>query len=235
MADVDTKGFTKRIGRVKALLGELKCLWSSSLTCTSSVHAQLVADHGSGRVPSPDCRRQRAVRNVVVLHPLELWTQKSPSSISDDGADEALTAWAEGLCKTGNLSQLHLVFEQIGSLQILLLSIVNPPETQVWGVAASFLEWAREQGPLVDQAECASPAGFFRIHWRRHCWAPNDKIRDLLKESIPQLIDAANTHGLRVDVADWASKICVTMSLQQNCLHLFKRHSTSNRTAHCRG
>lgn len=205
LADVDTKGFTKRIGRVKALLAaEMPLEFKPDLNFTGCMRNSKTMEVAE---------RELQTAKGKVQHGM-LWF--TSSGIVDDVAiehlgngqfDQALAVWQKACARPEISANYISCLNNLGSLQILL-SIVNPlkninlRERQLY-----FLNGLENKVLLLIKPSAQVQRVFFASIGDDIVGRQTDKIRDLLKESIPQLMDAANKHGLKVDLADWASKI----------------------------
>lgn len=205
LADVDTKGFTKRIGRVKALLAaEMPLEFKPDLHFIGCMRNSKTMEAAERDLQTAEGKVQHGM----------LWF--TSSGIVDEVAiehlrcgqfDQALAVWQKACARPEISANYISCLNNLGSLQILL-SIVNPLKNiSLRERQLHFLNGLENKVLLLTKPSAPVQRVFFQSIGDDIVGRQTDKIRDLLKESIPQLIDAANTHGLRVDVADWASKI----------------------------
>lgn len=205
VADVDTKGFTKRLGRVKALLAaEMPLEFNPDLLFVGCMRNSITLELAERELQTALGKVQHGI----------LWF--TSSGVVDEIAldklrmgqfDEALAIWEKACARPEITANYISCLNNVGTLQ-LLLAIANPLKSlSVEARQVHFLNGLENKVALLTKPSARVQRVFFESMGDDIVAGQPEKIKESFKESLQRLIDTANNHGLRLTVADWANRI----------------------------
>ena len=205
VADVDTKGFTKRLGRVKALLAaEMPLEFKPDLLFVGCMRNSITLELAERELQTALGKVQHGI----------LWF--TSSGVVDEIAldklrmgqfDEALAIWEKACARPEITANYISCLNNVGTLQ-LLLAIANPLKSlSVEARQVHFLNGLENKVALLTKPSARVQRVFFESMGDDIVAGQPEKIKESFKESLQRLIDTANNHGLRLTVADWANRI----------------------------
>ena len=205
VADVDTKGFTKRLGRVKALLAaEMPLEFKPDLLFFGCMRNSITLELAERELQTALGKVQHGI----------LWF--TSSGVVDEIAldklrvgqfDEALAIWEKACARPEITANYISCLNNVGTLQ-LLLAIANPLKSlSVQARQVHFLNGLENKVALLTKPSARVQRVFFESMGDDIVAGQPEKIIESFKESLQRLIDTANNNGLRLTVADWANRI----------------------------
>ena len=220
VADVDTKGFTKRLGRVKALLAaEMPLEFNPDLFFMGCMRNSKSLEHAE---------RELQTALGKVQHGMMWFTS---SGVVDEIAlehvragqfDDALAVWEKACARPEITTNYISCLNNAGTLQ-LSFALANPLKNlSIEARQAHFLNGLENKVALLSKPSATVQRFFFESIGDDIVAGQPEKIKESFKESLQRLIDSANNHGLRLTMADWAERIAGQGELASELLAPFQ-------------
>lgn len=220
VADVDARGFTKRLGRVKALLAaEMPLEFATDLHFVGCMRNSKTMELAERELQTALDKVQNGI----------LWFTSSGvvdeialDKLRSGGFDEAMSLWSKACARPEITANYISCLNNLGSLQ-LLMSIVNPlRELSVEARQTHFLNALENKVALLTKPSAQVQKVFFESMGDEIIAGQPHKIREAFKDSLQRLIETANSHGLRLTVAEWAARVAGQGELASELLAPFR-------------